>query len=309
MRRLIVLGAVLAAFIVAWGVQRWQQGRLVASAPARTLSVHPDRVTGLRITKPGSPVVAIERVAGAWRIQSPAEYRANEQVVTGVIETLDSLALVDVVSTNPAKRGTFQVDSTGTRVQVLEGDKTVLDVIVGKSSPDFSHTYLRPEGGDEVYRADGMLTYNFNKRVDDWRDKTILDIDPAGIVRLTLDYPKEKTQVVLAKRDATTWTVAAAGATPEVGDSLAVAAVLRSSAKLSTVNFATPEETATVSFAAPDFRLQIDTDAGSHTITFVEGESGKMYAQRSGEPTLFQLYKNSLANLMKKAEDLRPKKT
>ncbi len=308
MRRLIVLGAVLAAFVVAWGVQRWQQGRLVASAPARTLDIQPDRVTGLRITKPGSPAVAIERVAGAWRIQSPGDYRANEQVVTGVLETLDSLALVDVVSTNPAKRGTFQVDSTGTRVQVLEGEKTVLDVVVGKSSPDFSHTYLRPEGGDEVYRADGMLSYNFNKRVDDWRDKTILDLDPAGIVRLTLEYPKEKSQVVLAKRD-TTWTVAAAGGAAEVADSLAVAQVLRSSAKLSTVNFATPEETATVDFAQPDFRLQVDTDGGSHTVTFVEGESGKMYAQRSGDATLFQLYKNSLTNLMKKAEDLRPKKT
>ena len=195
----------------------------------------------------------------------------------------------------------------GTRVQVEEGGKNVLDLVVGKSSPDFSHTYVRREGGDEVYRAAGILTYQFNKRLDDWRDKTILELDQAGIVRVLLDYPKEKMQVALAKQD-TLWTVAAAGGAPEATDSLAVAQVLRGAAKLSTVSFVGAEEAAKVDFGKPDFRLQVDTDSGSHAIVFVEGEGGKMYAQKSGDAQMYQMYKTSLAHLMKKADDLRRKK-
>jgi len=307
MRRLVTLGAVLVALLAVWGIQRLQHGRVVASAPAQTLALAADRVTKLRVAKHGETPVEIERVAGAWRITKPGDYRASDTVVSGALQAIDSLALVDVVSNNPANRSKFQVDSMGTRVQVEEGGKNVLDLIVGKSSPDFSHTYVRREGADDVYRADGILTYQFNKRLDDWRDKAILELDQADIVRLLLDYPKEKTQVALAKRD-TVWTVAAAGSAPEAADSLAMAQVLRGASKLSTVSFVGPEEAAKVDFTKPDFRLQVDTDSGSHTIVFVEAEGGKMYAQKSGEPQIYQMYKTSLAHLMKKADDLRHKK-
>ena len=308
MRRLVLLGAVLVALLAGWAVQRWQQRRIVASEPARTLAVEPERVTRLRIARPGETPVQIERVAGSWRITAPGDYRASEPVVTGALAALDSLALVDVVSTNPAKRSTFQVDSTGTHVQVQEGDKSVLDLYVGKPSPDFSHTYVRPEGSDEVFRAAGMLTYQFNKRLDDWRDKTILEVDAASIVRVVLDHPKEKSLVELAKSD-TTWMLRAGGGASEASDSLAVAQVLRGAAKLTTATFVTPEAAVALSFAAPDFRLQVDTDSGSHTVVFVEAAEGKMHAQRLGETQVYELYKGSLANLMKKADDLRRKKT
>lgn len=307
MRRLVLLGAVLVLLVVGWGVQRWQQRRFVATEPARTLAVDPERVTRLRVMRQGEPPVQIERVAGSWRITAPGDYRASEPVVSGALTALDSLALVDVVSTNPAKRSTFQVDSTGTRVQVQEGDKSVLDLVVGKASPDFSHTYVRPEGSDEVFRAAGMLTYQFNKRLDDWRDKTILEVDAAGIVRIVLESPKEKTLLELAKSD-TTWTLRTGGGAPEATDSLAVAQVLRGAAKLMTAAFVTPEAAAAVSFATPDFRLQVDTDSGSHTVVFVEAKDGKMHAQRTDDAQVYELYKSSVANLMKKPDDLRRKK-
>ncbi len=306
MRRLVVLAAVLLVLVAVWLLQRWQQRAVVASAPVATLTLDPDKVTKLRIEKPGGEKVEIGRVAGAWRIEVPGDYRASEPVVSGVLKTLQSLALSDVVSTNPAKRGIYQVDSTGTRVQVLEGESTVLDVVVGKSSPDFAHTYVRRHDQDPVYRADGMLAYNFNKRVDDWRDKTILDVPMEGVSRLNLEYPQEKVQLTLARADSA-WTLAAGGGAAEEADSTAAEQLLRVACKLSTNNFATPEEAAGLDFGTPVFRVRIDSDTGSQAVAFVEGQEGKMFAQRDGDTTVFQLFKTSLTNLMKKPDDLRPK--
>jgi hypothetical protein len=283
-----------------------QQRQIVVSAPVETLSIDPDRVTQMRISQPGTDAVAIERVAGAWRLTSPLEYRAAEPMVRGVLRTLESLKLEDVVSTNPEKRGTFQVDSTGTRVQILEGDTQVLDLVIGKANPGYSHTYVRQEGRDEVYRAVGMLTYSFNKPVDDWRDKTILDLAPESISRVTLEYPKEKSRVVVARAD-TAWSVSAGDGAPGPADSTAVDQFLRGTGKLTTATFATPEEIESLDLTAPDMRLQVESDLGTETVLFVEGDEGKMYAQREGNETIFQLYKSSLTNLMKKADDLRPK--
>jgi hypothetical protein len=223
-----------------------------------------------------------------------------------MLQALASLELEDVVSTNPDKRGTYQVDSTGTRVQVLQGDKVVLSLMVGKSTPDFAHTYVRPEDRAEVYRAVGVLTYNFNKRVDDWRDKTVLEVDQESVSRVVLEYPKEGTDVVLARADSL-WTVVSKGAEPQPADSTAAAQLVRSAARIVTANFATPEEAAGLDFAQPDFRLRVETDGGTQTVEFVEHEGNKFYARRPGETTVFQLFKPGLAGVMKKADDLKPK--
>src|SRR5262245_46005259 len=143
MKRLGILAAVFLVLALALVVQRIQRRQVVVSAPAETLKVDPDRVTRLRIERHGEKPVVLERVAGSWKITAPVEYRANEQAVTAILDALKSLQLEDVISTNPKNQGTYQVDSTGTRVLAQEGDKTALEIVVGKNTPDFGHTYVR----------------------------------------------------------------------------------------------------------------------------------------------------------------------
>jgi uncharacterized protein DUF4340 len=306
MKRLGILAAVFLVLALALVVQRIQRRQIVVSAPAETLKVDADRVTRLRIERHGEKPVVLERVAGSWKITSPVEYRANEQAVTAVLDALKSLQLEDVISTNPKNQGTYQVDSMGTRVQAQEGDKTVLEIVVGKNTPDFGHTYVRPASSQEVYRAVGVLTYNFNKRPDDWRDKAILSVNPGNVDKVVLEYPKEKKQVVVARVDST-WTVAADGKPPEKADSTSASQLVNSVAKLTTANFATPEEAAAADFTQPTFRLSVEADGGPQTVDFVEVDENKVYARKAGDTTTYQLYKPSLNLLMKKPEDLKPK--
>jgi hypothetical protein len=309
MQRVVVLAVVLGVLVGIWLLQRQRQGQVIVSEPVETVSVDPGRVTRLRIEKADAEPVELARVAGSWKITSPIDYRADEAVVSRVLRALEALELEDVVSTNPEKRSTFQVDdSSGTHVEVFAGDESVLSVVVGKSSPDFSHTYVRQVDGDEVYRAVGVLTNNFNKRVDDWRDKTILSLDQENIAKVTLDYPKEKAQLVLARAD-TLWTLQVEGGQPEVADSLSVVNLLRTASRLTTVAFVSEADSLALDFDTADFRVQVETDSEKHSVQFVEGEENKYYARKQGEETIFQLYKSNLTNLMKKQEDLRPKES
>lgn len=309
MRTVVVLAVVLGALLGVWLLQRQKQSAVIVSEPVETLSVDPDRVTKLRIEKADTEPVELSRIAGSWKITSPIEYRAADAVVTGALRVLESLELEDVVSTNPDKRPTYQVDdSTGTRVQVLAGEETLMSIVVGKSSPDFSHTYVRPADRDEVYRAVGVLTYNFSKKLDDWRDKTILKLDQASISNVTLEYPKEKARVVLANAD-TLWTFSVKEGKSEVADSLTVANLLRTASSLNTTGFVSEADSLELDFTKPDFRVQVETDAGSHSVAFVEGEESKYYAMKEGEDTVFQLYKGNISNLMKREDDLRPKES
>jgi len=308
MKRMVILGSVLVVLVAAWFLQRRQQQSIIVSEPVETWAVDPDRVTSLHIDKPDGESVELVRSAGSWKLVEPLQYPANDQVVTASLRVLEALELADVISTNPANQGKYQVDSTGTRVIVKAGDEVLLSAIVGTNSPDFSHTYVRRTDGQQVYRAVGVLGYNFNKRVNDWRDKTILHLDQQSISRIVLEYPKEKSSVALSRADSL-WTVQAGGDAAQTADSLSVANLLRSVAALNTVNFATEDESAGLDFDKPDFRLTVETDSGTSVVTFVEGESSKYYAMLADRDAVFQLFKSSLTNVMKTAQDLRPKES
>jgi hypothetical protein len=99
-----------------------------------------------------------------------------------------------------------------------------------------------------------------------------------------------------------------AGGKPQTADSLSVANLLRTVSALNTVNFATDEEKEALDFEQADFRLSVETDADTKVVTFVEGES-KYFALLEGNDTVFQMFKSSLTNVLKKAEDLRPKES
>jgi hypothetical protein len=301
----ILLG-VFVVLLALFGLQRWQRGKIVVSEPAETVQIDPAQVTRVAIQRPDGEVELVRDGSG-WKMTKPNQYAASRDLVDQMLKSVEELKLEDIISSNPAKRATYQVDSTGTAVDLYIGDKPALSIVVGKSSADWTHTFVRRKDGDSVYRAEGVLAYNFNRRPEDWRDKSILDLDADAVQRITMDQPKEKLQVQLVRADSL-WNVVAPGAGPEPADSLQAASVVRSAAKLASTSFATPEEAAGKDFTAPDFRLVVEAGGMTYSVDFVTLDESRMLARRSGTETIFSLYKINLANLMKKAEDLRRKK-
>jgi hypothetical protein len=306
MKRLAILGAVFAVLLGLWGLQRWQQGKVIESKPALTVSIDPDKVTKVHIKKTDSDVELV-KAGGDWKLTKPVQAPADGGAVTSMLAAVKELKLEDVISTRKEKFATYQVDSTGTQVEIWQGDKQMLSAVVGKSSSDWTHTFVRRAGEDAVYRAEGVLSYNFNRRPDDWRDKAILKFEEPAIKRVVLEYPKEKLQVAVAHMDSTHWGYTAAGGKPEAADSLTAARLVSNAAKLSTATFATAAEAAGKDFANPDFRLRVETKAETHTVDFVTVDDQKIFAKRDGGDVVYSLYKGSLVNLMKKADDLRQK--
>jgi len=307
MNRLVLLAVVFVVLLGLWGFQRHQQGKIVESKPAVTVTLDPDKVTKVHIKKTDSDVELV-KAGGDWKLTKPVQQPADSQTIQGMLSSLKELKLEDVISTKKDKFGTYQVDSTGTQVEVWQGDKSVLSVVVGKSSSDWTHTYVRRPNEDRVYRAEGVLTYNFNRRPDDWRDKTILKLEEPSIKRIVLEYPKEKVAVTLAKADSVRWNFTAGGGAAEPADSLTAARLVSNAAHLSTINFATPDESKDKDFGNPDFRLRVEAKDESHTVSFLKVDDQKMLARRDDSDVVFSLYKNNLVNLMKKPEDLRKKK-
>jgi hypothetical protein len=93
------------------------------------------------------------------------------------------------------KWGDFQVDSTGVRVQIFEGSKSSLDIVLGRfnyqQQPRQVSTYVRLYNDNDVYEVDGFLALTFNQDADAFRDGTIIKADYNTWNNLKFEYPSD----------------------------------------------------------------------------------------------------------------------
>jgi hypothetical protein len=130
----------------------------------------------------------LAREGGRWMMKEPLSYPADEGFVNAAIGKGASLELKNLVSSNPQKQNLFQVDSTGTFVRVYERGSQKTAFWIGKTGPSYTETYVRRDGSNDVYLADGMFGYMFTKQPKDWRDKSIFKADPFTIPSVRFHY-------------------------------------------------------------------------------------------------------------------------
>jgi len=184
----ILVGTVIALAIIAFFVLR-QPGEVSTTEGSGTMLVSYDSATvdKLEVNASGTSVV-LEKQGNGWMLTSPLRYRADQTVVTAAVGKGKNIEVKNVVSSNPEKQRVFQVDSSGTLVQMYAGGNLVAAFRVGKPSASYTETYVRREGSDDVYLADGMFSYTFVQQSKDWRDKSIYRNEPDLVKSVTYKY-------------------------------------------------------------------------------------------------------------------------
>ena len=184
----ILVGTEIALAIIAFFVLR-QPGEVSTTEGSGTMLVSYDSATvdRLEVNASGTSVV-LEKQGNGWMLTSPLRYRADQTVVTAAVGKGKNIEVKNVVSSNPEKQRVFQVDSSGTLVQMYAGGNLVAAFRVGKPSASYTETYVRREGSDDVYLADGMFSYTFVQQSKDWRDKSIYRNEPDLVKSVTYKY-------------------------------------------------------------------------------------------------------------------------
>ena len=200
-----LLIGVLVLLVIATFVVMQRPGEISTSGSSGKMLVSYDSaaVDKLEILTP-DVLITFERQGGKWMMVSPVRYKANEAFVEEAIGKGRHLELSTPVSTNPKKQHLFEVDTTGRKVTVYERGTEKAVFFVGKMTSSFTDTYVRAAGSNDVYAAPGMLTSTFNRRVEEWRDKTVFRTDQGGITAVKFSFGD--TTFVLSLKDSV-WSV------------------------------------------------------------------------------------------------------
>ena len=162
------------------------------------VEVNAEDVTALEIYPKvtGGEMIKLFRENDSWKVESAGKIHTADQSVAGsMIEQLNQAAPESMVARNEDRWEQFEVtDSLGTRVKLYSGEDLLTDLVIGKfsfSQPRKMTSYVRLSGEDEVYGVDGMLGMSFNRNLNSFRDRTVINSNSADWTKLTFSYPAD----------------------------------------------------------------------------------------------------------------------
>lgn len=196
-RNIIILAVVLALL----GGALWY--RKTGQPPADLVtadSLHrfaPDKldpatVDTVELTRPGSPMVRLEKKDGQWRIPALGDAPASSQSVEHLLNAVMELR-GEHRSSDPAIVADYNLaDSSALSLSLSAGHAEELRLLFGKG--DFRNVFLRAANSTEVYVAPGAILGNMGAHGQTlseqfWIETTLLSLNWADIQELRVTTP------------------------------------------------------------------------------------------------------------------------
>jgi hypothetical protein len=188
-RNTYILIGILAVLILAAILVLQRPGEQSVSADAGEALVAYDSTAIDRIEISSAAAATTLQLEGnGWMMTAPLHVKADDAGIHQLLGKGKAISLKALVSSNPQKQSVFQVDTSGTLVRMFEKGTQRAAFRIGKNGPGYTETYVRREGSNDVFLADGMLVTYFVKQPRDWRDKAILRLPMEGMKNIRYQY-------------------------------------------------------------------------------------------------------------------------
>lgn len=199
-----LLGFLVILVLVYVGLKVFKNTSRSKSFRQELVQIDTSLVSKLVISKSGNSFQVMKE-DGAWKvsISDDKNVDATASSVRNALGTLLGIQPDRIATRDPNKWSEYQVDTTGTRVQVYEGDKNTLDLIIGRFGVQGQrqfHTFVRLEGDDEVYAANDFMGISFPSEPKSFRNSRFLQMETDSIYQITFQYPADSSYI-LTKRD------------------------------------------------------------------------------------------------------------
>ena len=307
-KQLLILGAIFIVLVIVvllfdnpFGQSEYE--KKVETAMPLFPNFNKEQVVKIEITATGE-TTTLSKQNDNWVVASMDNYPADGEGVAELLSKVTEFKNTQRVSNNPEKQSEFEVDSTGVEAKLMDAsDKVLAHLFVGKTTPGFLSSYMRPADSNDVYVAQGYLQSVFNKDTRTWKDRTIFNFNKGIATQLNIISPEEMVELRLDADGA--WQmlkpIAAAAKTTEVD------ALLTTFSGLDTDDFAeAKDELAEYGLDTPQSTISaVLNDGTTATLHVGKEEEGKLYVKRDDKDTVFRLFKSNVDRLIKKSDTLK----
>lgn len=171
----------------------------------RLLDFEPETVSALRLRYPDGSKIEVRREGGQWNLVEPLDAKADatavENFLQSVADTKIERRLAEDEAENLASYGLDGDDGKrGSLGLSLEGGIELPRVVVGNTTPVDYQAFVRREDSGDVLVTPLLLHTTIEKKAFDFRDKSLVELDPSSVARLTIE--RDGTTIDLERKDA-----------------------------------------------------------------------------------------------------------
>lgn len=243
---------------------------------------------------------------GEWLVKGEREgewFPADTAGVNRALRAIHAATDRELVSQNPEKQSIFEVDSTGTYIEILDADSSAyVQLWIGKSATTYSTNYVRPEGSDNVYVVGQRIKNQFDRAWRGLRDMYIVRVPREEVNRI--EVTRHDSLLSYELQDDDSWLLTS----PKEGKVTAH----YSSRILNTVsNFRGAEivaaDTVDTGFDTPFLKIVVIKKDGSDRAILIGNESeteGRRYAKLDGRGWVYEIGKPRIETLMKPLDEI-----
>jgi hypothetical protein len=148
-----------------------------------------DAITAVGIKQNGLDEFKLEKKGDSWTAgQGDKHYKADQDKVDKILEILPGLTSESLASSNADKYKEYGVDDeSAMKVEIFAGgDKPASTLLIGESAPGSSSSFVRVDGGKEVWRTAQNVKAPVGFSFRDYRSKKPWPFDPQIVKSLTV---------------------------------------------------------------------------------------------------------------------------
>ena len=220
------------------------------------------------------------KTSGKWELILAENKKAPvvKNRVTNLLNELVKIQATGLTTRDDKKWKEYNVDSTGTRIKVLQNGTVTLDLIVGRISfqqPNSITTYVRLNNDANVYSTDGYLGMSVNFSKSSFRNSTIISSSKSNWKMISFKYPSDSSFVLT--RNGNRWAIE-----NKVVDSLKAEELLNNLENLTSPTFA--DYVKPGDLINPAYKVVIDLNDNSQIKVDAFLDSSKIIIHSSQNP-------------------------
>jgi len=245
-----------------------------------------------------------EKAAAGQQLPAQEPYPADQDAVKEALEKMQSLKEDNLASRNKDKHGLFEVTG-GSAIEVAAFNSKGQELgrlFVGKEGPDFFSNYIRKVGSDIVYLYPNFLKGNFDRQLDNWRNRKIFDFAAADVAGLKI--AKKNETLTLQKGDTGEWRIEQP--IQAEADGTKITSIVSSLSTLTAGKFADAVTAEQAGLDSPEAELTVTFKDGSTRLLLVgeKKEENFYYVKAGDQKYIYEAYKSVVDTLMPSLQDL-----
>lgn len=309
LRNTLVLASVfllLAAYVYFFELQKDTKEKT-----EKLLNFKQEEVEGIILNYAQLEIRLHREPLGRWKMARPLEAAADEAAVGAILSALNSIEVKRTVEEKPgaADLKNYGLDSPEIKVLIsLRNGVALPPVSVGGKTPVGNSVYVRRGAETAVLLTDASLRSNLEKKLNDLRDKRILDFGPDAVKQLALKGGKG--DFALSKQG-DTWFLDRPG--HDRADQQEVQRLLTAIRNLSTQDFIdhSPVELKKFGLDKPRLKISVVTGEGEAAREIFFGnkreDGDEIYAVVDAKPPVYIVDESAYNRLNKQPTDFLEK--